>query len=731
MTMILRPRFQIRAAASNARRVASWLSVRNEDDPSKPIELLIYDQIGRDWFDQSGVDAKTFAETLQGIPAHRDILVAINSPGGNVWDGLAIYHQLQNRRDRVTTRVDGIAASIASVIALAGRETRMPKNALMMIHDPSGLVIGTAADMRDVADELDKHADVLADIYATKSGTAAGTWRRRMGDETWYTGAEARDAGLADTVTDEVQLTARFDLSRCRRVPAALKHRSQPIPQMNKALILALLRQHGIQIADTASDETLLAELNKLVRAGKVTEEQRNNLVNVAAAAPPAPAPAPAPAAQPPAPQPQAAGAAAQANAGQGAAAPPALAAPQAAATLIDPARLDELQRQIRVERERRITAEFDQVIAVNPAIDRAAWLPRVLADETIMAQLRALPRPQAGVDPIRASLVNCGNPLLEEYSRQAHGAQRQAYRLQRFEAIQRARREFQPRAVNTLDAALVTDWLADGLIVVANNKLAALAAFSTDFGIDRLKPRATVQVRKATGTSAAQTNPSNFETGDTTVDNIPVSVSQISKSFHLTNDELNSGHRLAHLAQINAQTFANAISDVWTALILAATFAAPAPANIGAAGAFDAGVLADIYGFAKNFRMKNLILDGAYIGRLIPVNSFSFSMQNGGFRGAYGFDLITEQNRWTGATANTIGVVCGPDAIAVGSGLPIEQPQGEFLSLATETLEPIGLTIQMATWYSRAGRVIWASYDVMFGAAAGDTTQLNLLKSA
>jgi hypothetical protein len=283
----------------------------------------------------------------------------------------------------------------------------------------------------------------------------------------------------------------------------------------------------------------------------------------------------------------------------------------------------------------------------------------------------------------------------------------------------------------NTFSSGLVVDALGTGLIVVANNKLAALRAFSRDFSVDPLKPRATVQVRKASATSAAQTNPTNFETGDTTIDAVAVTVNQKSKSFQITNDELNKGFRLAQLAQVNANTFVNAISDVWTPLLTAGNF--PASRNVGPAATFDSGNLSQVYSDAKNYSAKNLVMDGSHIGRLIPINTFSFQMEQGGFmNGQFGFDLITEQNRWTGATANTVGLVAGPDAIAVASGLPVQmQIEQDFLALQTIELPNLKLAVLLSFWFARASRTYWASYDVMFGAAPGDTTQAERLLSA
>lgn len=724
----------IRADAGGARRVNSWLSIRNEEDDSKPVELLIYDQIGKDWWDNSGVDARTFAEALAEIDAKRKIIVAINSPGGNVWDGLAIFNRLETRKKYVTTRIDGIAASIASVIALAGSDVQIPRNALMMIHDPSGLVVGTADDMRQLAEQLDIHADVLADIYAEKAGGTVKEWRAKMREETWFTGTEAKEAGLADTVLGEITVRNTFDLSRCRNVPAALqaqqnnnnqpsRRAANPPPDpMKRKEILALFASLSVIVAADAADAVLLAELQKLCAAGKVTAEKFEELTGQKPAAiAPAPTPTPAPALAP-APAPG-----------------PAPAAAVASAAPIDPNRILSLEANYRRERERRLTGEFNAVVAENPAIRRDTWLPRLLAtvddaqSDALLADLRALPAPNAGVDPVAPSLIVLGNPLLDKYADFEPGPERARYRLQNFRALQRVRREFGPRGpqnVNTFDAALTTDFLADAVITTANNRLAALAGFSQDFGTDPLKPAAVVQVEKVTGTSAAQTNPANFETGDTTVDNIPVTVALINKGFHITQAEANNGHRLEKLALKNSHTFVNAISDIWTAILQSPPYADEV---IGASAAFDAGTLADIYGFAKNFSVKNLIIDGAYKGQIVArINPQAFKPAPQGEQGTFGFDLLAEQNRWTGAIANTVGIVAAPDGIAAASGLPIENlDRSEFVEVRTVTIDPLGLTVIIHIWGSRAGRVRWASYDVMFGAAAGDETQLTILKSA
>jgi len=150
-------------------KINNWLSYQPRASASEPATLQIFDQIGEDWFGGSGISAKAFSQALQDV-GQGPLVIEINSPGGNVWDGLAIYNMLRGRQAPVTTRVVGIAASIASIIALAGDTVEIADAALFMIHDPSGMVAGTSEEMRKMADALDQHAEVLAGIYSKVTG---------------------------------------------------------------------------------------------------------------------------------------------------------------------------------------------------------------------------------------------------------------------------------------------------------------------------------------------------------------------------------------------------------------------------------------------------------------------------------------------------------------------------------------------------------------------------------
>ena len=187
---------------------------------------MIYDEIGA-----FGIPAKAFLDELKALGAIAELTLRINSPGGSVFDGVAIYNALKRHDARVTVWIDGIAASIASMIAMAGDEVVMPENAMLMLHDPSALVIGTAVDMRAMADALDKMKAGMVAAYRDKSGRDDVEIEALMAAETWLSAEEAVDLGLADRIEQSVRMAAHFDLSRFRNLPpqlAATLIRSHP-----------------------------------------------------------------------------------------------------------------------------------------------------------------------------------------------------------------------------------------------------------------------------------------------------------------------------------------------------------------------------------------------------------------------------------------------------------------------------------------------------------------------
>jgi ATP-dependent Clp endopeptidase proteolytic subunit ClpP len=180
-------------------------------------EIVIYDEIGA-----FGIPAKAFLDELKALGPVAEVTVRINSPGGSVFDGVAIYNALKRHDAAITVWVDGIAASIASMIAMAGDEVVMPENAMLMLHDPSGLVMGTATDMRGMAEALDRMKAGMVAAYRDKSGRDDTEIEALMQAETWLSAQEAVALGLADRVEAPVRMAAHFDLSRFRNAPPQL-----------------------------------------------------------------------------------------------------------------------------------------------------------------------------------------------------------------------------------------------------------------------------------------------------------------------------------------------------------------------------------------------------------------------------------------------------------------------------------------------------------------------------
>jgi ATP-dependent protease ClpP protease subunit len=182
-----------RMAASGA-DPGEWYRITNHDTGTA--DLFIYDEIGY-W----GVTASDFLNDLSAITA-TSINVRINSRGGDVFDGIAIYNALLSHPAKVDTTVDSLAASAASFIAMAGDTVTMMPHSQLMIHDAKMMMFGAfnPADLRDIAELLDRQSDNIAGIYADVASGSAAEWRASMQAETWYTAQEAVDAGLATKV---------------------------------------------------------------------------------------------------------------------------------------------------------------------------------------------------------------------------------------------------------------------------------------------------------------------------------------------------------------------------------------------------------------------------------------------------------------------------------------------------------------------------------------------------
>jgi ATP-dependent Clp protease protease subunit len=206
--------------------MTSWYAIRarGPDTVTAGAEVAIYDEIGA-----YGVSAKGFLSELGALPEGTPVDLRLNSPGGSVFDAVAIHNALKRHEGTVTVWIDGIAASAASYIAMAGDEIVMPENAFLMIHDPSGLVMGTAEDMRAMAGTLDKIAAGMTRGYAGRSGKTEDEIAALMAAETWFSAAEALEAGLATQLAEPVRIAASFDIARFRNAPPELQEAVEPV----------------------------------------------------------------------------------------------------------------------------------------------------------------------------------------------------------------------------------------------------------------------------------------------------------------------------------------------------------------------------------------------------------------------------------------------------------------------------------------------------------------------
>ena len=201
----------------------TWYQIKAKADKPKSADISIHDEIGL-W----GVSASAFMRDLRGMGELDEINLSIHSPGGDVLDGWAIYNAIKNNKARVTARVEGLAASMASVILMAADTVEIPENAYIMIHNPWGFAMGDAEEMRDTADLLDKLGNGLVNAYASRTGNDEDEIREMMSAETWMDGKEAVERGFADKLIGAVALSARaFDNRKFKMTPPSLQANSE------------------------------------------------------------------------------------------------------------------------------------------------------------------------------------------------------------------------------------------------------------------------------------------------------------------------------------------------------------------------------------------------------------------------------------------------------------------------------------------------------------------------
>jgi len=284
--------------------------------------------------------------------------------------------------------------------------------------------------------------------------------------------------------------------------------------------------------------------------------------------------------------------------------------------------------------------------------------------------------------------------------------------------------------AGNTYSSDLLTEKLEESATTILSETLAPLGALTKGFSTDVFKPKASVELKFVTSGSTTLTDPVSFESGDSDVSAVKVEVHQYSQAFHVTNDELNSGMRLADITAKNARTFGESLWDLVAAKLTTANFTGEA--LVRAPAAFGFSDLSAAWGLLKKSSIKNAVLDGDFLARIINQPTFyqrTGTGPGGGFK-AFGWDEIDCCSRWSAAGEHVRGIFLNPQALGCVAGLPL---QGNNVTLQSKviTLEGLDLSVALNTWFSLATRTLWASYDLMFGVSVLDATAGYLLKDS
>ena len=187
-----------------------WYNIQNK--AGETADIYIFDEIGT-----YGVTAQDFISEIKGLK-DMPINLRINSLGGDVFDGMAMYNVIKRRESKTTVYIEGIAASIATIIALGADEVIMAENSLFMIHNAWGGTSGEAKDMRKTAETLDKITSELTDIYVKKTGLSFEVISEMMNEETWLNAKEAFDLRFIDTISDSIKVAAKYDVSKFKNI---------------------------------------------------------------------------------------------------------------------------------------------------------------------------------------------------------------------------------------------------------------------------------------------------------------------------------------------------------------------------------------------------------------------------------------------------------------------------------------------------------------------------------
>lgn len=235
--------------------------------------ISILDTIGEDWWTGEGVTSKRIAGALRAIGPDRDVIVNINSPGGDVFEGVAIYNMLREHKGKVTVNILGLAASAASVIAMAGDEILIGRPSFLMIHNCWCIAVGNRHDMAAMSEQMAPIDAAMADVYQARTGVAIKEIEALMDKETWIGGSAAVDKGWADGLLGDDEVIAsetKAKTASVRRLEAALRSSGMPRSEAQK-----LISDFKSSLSDSAGNGGLSDSAAKPVAAASL-----QNLLN-------------------------------------------------------------------------------------------------------------------------------------------------------------------------------------------------------------------------------------------------------------------------------------------------------------------------------------------------------------------------------------------------------------------------------------------------------------------
>lgn len=282
----------------------------------------------------------------------------------------------------------------------------------------------------------------------------------------------------------------------------------------------------------------------------------------------------------------------------------------------------------------------------------------------------------------------------------------------------------------NTYPAATLADIIMSSHLLALQNKHLPFERFSTNFSEEAIAispngtgPRSDLKVDLVGSGSTTQTNPTNYESGDSSVTAVSVSMNEYSNAFHITSAERNSGRKLEKLLAVNVHALMNKLDAVTSALFTTSNYGSAVldkdPTTVTTAD------IKTLIAATGKFNERNLVTDATFWAQFaVTTDKNSLGVMDG----AYGLDTMGYITDWTNAGTNVNGIIADPQGVAVASRLPKNDDEvAEVIDLATFEL-PNGMTAQIAKWVSVSSRNTWHSVDIVFGAAAGDTSALKLI---